>query len=941
MIADATKMAKDEVTAKLVRAENRERRTIRRSFGDRIREMPTASSIRAAFESAMKQFAGFDSTGNQDDQFPQYAHMKSERYKKAVAGGLRPFIKGSDYTFMVDVLKTLPVRKRRQVIQNVLLAFTDDSKAVLSRPEVQHEISDSTMTMTKADAVQLFFVGNYSQEQWDNMATAVNKLAKDKLRKKFGRIIPCCKTLNRHLEEVGAKLGNDDISVIHLDQEEVIDLTLVEQDSEEVKEVDEEIPQRRAAFVKDVMGRLVVPELQSIHKFLPRVFARMKKSGKVDIVLAIDNTSRQNFVAMCLKLEQAVIKIILPGIESAQQSPALAIPIFFMEGDETYVSLHKVVTKQMRENFKKQVDVPLSSGQGTCTLSVNWHLCSDHQLVALLGGFGGSGCNKPCFICNWDRTDPFGNVGIRTEADLFKKTQWAEKFLKPIHESQTELKLASKKVNAGKSCKANANAADESQRMEVARGKRDKAFKDVGVLLKGSPDHELAQLLNNCQRLQPRIAGLAKKHLKRAEGPCVCELEADLQAAHERVRVAEGIVKASTDHLAHLESMLATFDEAVHGEEGLETLLQRIDDEQENLEREEESLSGQLDAWAYEVDKANALDDVVVKVVTDKRTKAEKVRVFHPSLDFTNMSTELLQGLLVEACEGVYRACMVQDIIPSSRWYVEALHLIINTGNSWIELCRNTFQYLLTPECKVRDRMECPPESWERATSSSRQTKAWREAGFDFEGFVKGVLGSKLAKPLTKFHGSQIEAVFRRRDELWAAEPLRSGIEALKKDPEVSQLVGDLIGIFDNLSTVHKQVSIPNPDLQALRAAKTAFLSRVKTFEFEGTPAPCRYRLKFYDHAVISHVCDMSAALKEQGLSLAVVSSKFLEANNKVVKAVMRRLPGGGKRRDGSYAHLPLVQGLKRCVAASFVKRQALYMEMSEGQGECIACMLD
>jgi hypothetical protein len=132
-----------------------------------------------------------------------------------------------------------------------------------------------------------------------------------------------------------------------------------------------------------------------------------------------------------------------------------------MEGDETYVSLQKVVTQQMRENFKKQVDVPLSSGQGWCTLRVNWHLCSDHQLVALLGGYGGSGCNKLCFICNWDRTDPFGNVGIRTEADLFEKTQWAEAFLKPIHASQTELKLASKKVNACKSCKVNATAADD------------------------------------------------------------------------------------------------------------------------------------------------------------------------------------------------------------------------------------------------------------------------------------------------------------------------------------------------------------------------------------------------------------------------------------------------------------------------------------------------
>jgi hypothetical protein len=57
----------------------------------------------------------------------------------------------------------------------------------------------------------------------------------------------------------------------------------------------------------------------------------------------------------------------------------------------------------------------------------------------------------------------------------------------------------------------------------------------------------------------------------------------------------------------------------------------------------------------------------------------------------------------------------------------------------------------------------------------------------------------------------------------------------------------------------------------------------------------------------------MSKVLSERGLWLAVVSSKFLEAN-KVVKAIMRRLSGSGG--GASFAHLPLVQGLKRCVAA-------------------------
>jgi hypothetical protein len=73
----------------------------------------------------------------------------------------------------------------------------------------------------------------------------------------------------------------------------------------------------------------------------------------------------------------------------------------------------------------------------------------------------------------------------------------------------------------------------------------------------------------------------------------------------------------------------------------------------------------------------------------------------------------------------------------------------------------------------------------------------------------------------------------------------------------------------------------------------------------------------------------MQQDLLKVGLSLGVVSSKFLEASNKIVKSIMRRLPGGGKNTDGSVAHLPLVQGLKRCLVASYVARMQLY----EGMG--------
>jgi hypothetical protein len=34
--------------------------------------------------------------------------------------------------------------------------------------------------------------------------------------------------------------------------------------------------------------------------------------------------------------------------------------------------------------------------------------------------------------------------------------------------------------------------------------------------------------------------------------------------------------------------------------------------------------------------------------------------------------------------------CLVQDFIPFSR-YIEPVHLVINTGSGWIELCLDTF----------------------------------------------------------------------------------------------------------------------------------------------------------------------------------------------------------------------------------------------------------
>jgi hypothetical protein len=80
------------------------------------------------------------------------------------------------------------------------------------------------------------------------------------------------------------------------------------------------------------MQRQIAPELRKVHNLMPSVYKYMREKG-VHVVLAIDNTSRQVFVGITTKLEQGCVKLLLPHVKHAQQSPSLAIPVFFMEGE--------------------------------------------------------------------------------------------------------------------------------------------------------------------------------------------------------------------------------------------------------------------------------------------------------------------------------------------------------------------------------------------------------------------------------------------------------------------------------------------------------------------------------------------------------------------------------------------------------------------------------
>jgi hypothetical protein len=64
--------------------------------------------------------------------------------------------------------------------------------------------------------------------------------------------------------------------------------------------------------------------------------------------------------------------------------------------------------------------------------------------------------------------------------------------------------------------------------------------------------------------------------------------------------------------------------------------------------------------------------------------------------------------------------------------------------------------------------------------------------------------------------------------------------------------------------------------------------------------------MKVYDHAWLDHIVNQTKELTELHMSLALLYSRLLEANNKFAKAVLRRLPGGGTGK-AKMSYLPLV----------------------------------
>jgi hypothetical protein len=193
---------------------------------------------------------------------------------------------------------------------------------------------------------------------------------------------------------------------------------------------------------------------------------------------------------------------------------------------------------------------------------------------------------------------------------------------------------------------------------------------------------------------------------------------------------------------------------------------------------------------------------------------------------------KLLKSMLAEACMGMQVDDLLKDLIPMERRWIEGLHLCLNMGNAWYELARDVYHYLLLPSGQPRSQQEreSQAQTWPAANAGSIQSNSWLAMGFNFQKHIESVLGDKLQRPLQKFHGSQIENLFKEQDAIWQRDPLKSAIEALQDDNAVGVYIRDLLKGWKAVSMLHSVVnSYPSKPAEMEKAVKE-YRSAFSTF---------------------------------------------------------------------------------------------------------------
>jgi hypothetical protein len=262
------------------------------------------------------------------------------------------------------------------------------------------------------DAAALWLLTGMSREQWTGLASALNVQLDKAAKYHDGGILPSVTTMQKRLRDNGDLLESSCHELF--DVKTAGSVYVVDDDGAFVEEEPDCAVQDRAfgtgikckgALVVDLENVLLVPEMCLVQQLCPQAWRKMCETGTVHICTQADNCSVENFGRFAQKLEQGLLRVLMPLKNQPQQSPVHNIHFLLYEGGESYESLEKAFHKMLLQGrFPKKLALPPSADQPGVELVIVWHVCSNHLLMSLLTGMGGAGC----FLCDWSRDHPDG-----------------------------------------------------------------------------------------------------------------------------------------------------------------------------------------------------------------------------------------------------------------------------------------------------------------------------------------------------------------------------------------------------------------------------------------------------------------------------------------------------------------------------------------------------
>lgn len=269
----------------------------------------------------------------------------------------------------------------------------------------------------------------------------------------------------------------------------------------------------------------------------------------------------------------------------------------------------------------------------------------------------------------------------------------------------------------------------------------------------------------------------------------------------------------------------------------------------------------------------------------------------------------------------------VQDLVPLSHWHIEVLHLLLQQGNSWFDQLRACLQYLVEPSGSLRDRRLHPPHTWPDLKPGQGQAAIWRSQGLDLEAVIAEVFN--IRRPLQKFHGGQLEKLFGKQELMWQHPKIAAALAKMEGDQVASRVMSSVRAVWRCLAAVHREVHQAHPNVDAVKVHVGKFLHEVDFLRSTATPKPCRYRGRFYDHALASHVVKDLEVLHGHDLGLVHLCTRSLEHNNRPLKSLYQRIPSGGAPSQQSSGSCRIEIVWKRLFAMNKMLRRSCYKQMN------------